>query len=30
VRDRVLAEHGHYALEPTVHGQRHVVRFHAG
>ena len=30
VRDRVLAEHGHYSVEPTVHGQRHVVRFHAG
>ena len=30
VRDRVLAEHGRYAVEPVVHGQRHVVRFHAG
>lgn len=25
--DRVLAEHGSYALEPLVQGQRHVVRF---
>ncbi|MCX7032572.1 MAG: MASE1 domain-containing protein [Arenimonas sp.] len=25
--DRVLAEHGSYALEPLVQGQRHAVRF---
>ena len=25
--DRVLAEHGHYALEPLVQGQRHAVHF---
>ena len=27
IRDRVLAEHGRYTLEPLVHGQRHVVHF---
>lgn len=30
VRDRVLAEHGRYTLEPMVHGQRHLVRFRTG
>jgi two-component system sensor histidine kinase UhpB len=25
--DRVLAEHGSYALEPLVHGQRHAIHF---
>ena len=29
IRDRVLAEHGRYTLEPQVHGQRHVVHFRA-
>lgn len=27
VRDRVLAVHGEYAVDPLVHGQRHRVRF---
>lgn len=27
IRDRVLAEHGRYTVEPLVHGQRHVVHF---
>lgn len=27
IRDRVLAEHGHYVVEPLVHGQRHSVSF---
>lgn len=29
IRDRVLAEHGRYTVEPLVHGQRHVVHFQA-
>lgn len=27
IRDRVLAEHGQYVVEPLVHGQRHRVTF---
>jgi glucose-6-phosphate-specific signal transduction histidine kinase len=27
IRDRVLAEHGSYVVEPLVHGQRHCVEF---
>lgn len=27
ISDRVLAQHGHYTLEPLVHGQRHAIRF---
>lgn len=27
IRDRVLAEHGQYAVEPLAHGQRHRIAF---